>query len=214
MDFSTSQAIFKKITHPNYTNGLWEKGPYSEGTDSIFNGNFSENGFITIQPNQEMGEQVQISKAVEFSELACKILLEGKCYAGLGSESDLNWQAFVLANKAETIGQALTSIFTIIPADVVEAYQKNRIYQSHPIKLVREKASEREVVFWADGKQPNAQSNQIEAFEKASDLLRNELEQVWEIKAFPDYIEFPLLIIGKHKQSELFCGVITPIVWT
>ncbi len=214
MDFSTSQSIFKKITHPNYKNGLWEKGPYSEGTNSVFNGNFTKNGFETTQPNQKMGEQVQIQKAIEFSKSVCKILLDGNCLSGFGSESDLDWQPFVLANKAKTIGQALTSIFTIIPADVVQAYQLNRIYQSHSIKLIREDATARDNVFWGNEDQPTIDSNQIEAFEKASDLLTSELEQVWEIKAFPDYIEFPLLFIGKHKQSELFSGVITPIVWT
>ncbi|MFT5617724.1 MAG: hypothetical protein ACI85I_000949 [Arenicella sp.] len=214
MDFSNSQSIFKKITHPNYKNGLWEKGPYSEGTNSIFNGNFTENGFLTIQPNQEIDEQAQVQKAIEFSKSACKILLDGSCYSAFGSESDLNWQPFVLANKAETFGQALTSIFSIIPADVVEAYQKNRIYQSHPIKIVQEEVTTRDNVFWENGNKPAIDSNQIEAFKKVSGLLKNELEQVWEIKAFPDYIEFPLLFIGKHKQSGLFCGMITPIVWT
>jgi hypothetical protein len=214
MDFSISQNIFKKLTHPNYKDGLWEKGPYSEGTNSIFNGNFTNNGFVTIQPNQEMAEQVQINKAIEFSQSACKTLLDDNCYSGLGSESDLNWQPFVLANEAETIGQALTSIFSIIPADVVQAYQMNRIYQSHPVKPVREEISKRDNLFWGNGNQPAIESNQIKAFESASDLIKSELEQVWQIKAFPDYIEFPLLFIGKHKLSDLFCGVITPLVWT
>ena len=202
----------QNITHPVYTNGQWEKGPYTQGGAPIFNGSFTDTGFV---PNHmtPINQQVAGQQSLQFCQDLVTQLQEGFCYTGISSECDLNWQAFLLLHTVENVQQAIKAIFTSPPKAVSQAYQQKQIPLTYHTDIQLFETTERACLFWQNHHSPPTDRT-LQAYQQVSKQLNIALTDVHEIRAYSDYIEFPILFAGIHKETQLFCGLITEVVWT
>ncbi|MGB0524908.1 MAG: hypothetical protein ACPGJS_18180 [Flammeovirgaceae bacterium] len=212
--------FFAQLTHPAFVNGNWEKSRYGKSTSAIpvLNGTFTPLGFVPQHSNTvNRATPAVLEEAMSLSQTWVNALKEGNCYHGLGSEGDLYWYPIVLPKTQFTTPTEIATAFGAQPPqEVAAAYQAKSIRSTYSHQIEVEAITQRENIFWPNSHQARMQEHaqSFHAYSKVSVEMKRELDQIHLIQFYPDYIEFPVAIMGKHKKYGIQMGLITAVVWT
>lgn len=214
-------SFFANLSHPQLVNGKWEKSKYGKNKDAlpVFNGEFTQLGFIpqSAQDNDFIANESDIEKAMKLANQWQMALKNGECYFGLASEGDLNWFPFVLPKTSFTQQSDSAQAFGATqPIEVASAYDQKKINASYSKVIEVSSLENRVCVFWQNNQEGMMAENKssFEAYLKVSDEMKNTLDNIQLIQFYTDYVEFPVAIMGKHKESGIWMGLVTSVVWT
>lgn len=212
---------FNQLTHPQLINERWEKSRYAKNTSAIpiLNGAYTKLGFVPITKASAdlLASSQAMTPLMDMTDQWAKTLHDGGCYYAFGSEGDLNWfPIFLPKSNMDTPEEVAEGFGAIQAQEIMNAYQQQAIRKNNSSTIVVHDIAARECLFWEDHKKEMMLENQqsYEAYCKVSQEMRTKLDRLACIEFYPDYIEFPIAIIGQDPSTKCWMGVITPVVWS
>ena len=211
-----------KMRHPEFVNGRWYKNPRNKNGVPIFKGSFYNIGFFPegVNPAELDFDWESLAFGVELAAKLVKLLVDGECYDGLGSEGDLYWHSVLVPVSETTKDKSFKladHLVNAIPDEVKQAYANRKIFKSYENKVESWSLDKEENIFWEPENIPVHQSElddiTYKAYCEVNRLMKLHLTGIRCYHLFSDYVVFPVLYVGKDKYGN-YLGIMTSFTWT
>lgn len=213
---ASADAHFARLRQPHLEGGRWDK--IRRKGKKILDGRFYTIGYFPegVDPLTSEHDWEALDHAMRLTRELATLLREGGCRA-LSSEGDAPYFPFISTTCMEGKSLDYEAMGAGLPPELQAAYDNGDIDATYDAFVDRISLGRRACIFWSDERDGDHAEDlapeAYQAYRRASDLLRESVEEPWKIAFYPDFVEFPVIYGGVDLYGSLV-GVITSCVWT